>query len=92
MANDYFSFKQFTTKPLETIQNIKAKYKDKINIGCIVRNDKIIIPNNENIKLEVGDTVYVLANTVRMHKFLKKIKLIYTKRFSIQKQNKLKSA
>ena len=60
----------------ETIQNIKAKYKDKINIGCIVRNDKIIIPNNENIKLEVGDTVYVLANTVRMHKFLKKIKLI----------------
>lgn len=60
----------------ETIQNIKAKYKDKINIGCIVRNDKIIIPNNENLKLEVGDTVYVLANTVRMHKFLKKIKLI----------------
>lgn len=60
----------------ETIQNIKAKYKDKINIGCIVRNDKIIIPNNENIKLEVGDTVYVLASTVRMHKFLKKIKLI----------------
>lgn len=60
----------------ETIQDIKTKYKDKINIGCIIRKEKVIIPNNENLKLEIGDTIYVLANTVRMHKFLKKIKLI----------------
>lgn len=60
----------------ETIQEIKEKYKDKINIGCIVRNEKVIIPNNDNFKFEVGDIIYVLANTVRLHKFLKKIKLI----------------
>ena len=58
-----------------TIQEIKDKHKEKVNIGAIVRKGKIIIPKNEE-KLEIGDVIYVLANTVRLHKFLKKIKLI----------------
>lgn len=58
-----------------TINDLKEKNKNKINIACVIRKEKIIIPNS-NFKLEIGDIIYVLAPTVRMHKFLKKIKLI----------------
>lgn len=58
-----------------SINEIEEKHKNKINIGCIIRKDKVIIPNAD-VKFEIGDTIYVLANTVRLHKFLKKIKLI----------------
>lgn len=58
-----------------SINEIEEKHKNKINIGCIIRKDKVIIPNGD-VKFEIGDIIYVLANTVRLHKFLKKIKLI----------------
>ena len=37
----------------ETIQDIKTKYKDKINIGCIIRKEKVIIPNSNKLALKV---------------------------------------
>lgn len=58
-----------------SINEVIEKNKNKINIGCIIRKDKIIIPN-EKSKFEIGDCIYVFASTVRLHKFLKKIKLI----------------
>lgn len=57
------------------INEIEEKYKNKINIGCIIRREKAIIPKDD-FKFEMGDTVYVLANTIQLHKFLKKMNLI----------------
>lgn len=58
-----------------SVLDVEAKNKNKINIGCIIRKNKLIIANDD-VKFEVGDIIYVLANTVQLHKFLKKIKLI----------------
>ena len=58
-----------------SISELEANYKNKINIGCIIRNNKSIIPTNE-AKLDKKDIIYVLANTVNLHKFLKRNKLI----------------
>ncbi len=58
-----------------SISELEANYKNKINIGCIIRNNKAIIPTNE-AKLDKKDIIYVLANTVNLHKFLKRNKLI----------------
>ena len=58
-----------------SINDIKEKFKNKINIGCIVRNNKVIIPKN-NIKFEAGDIIYVIAYIEKLYKFLHKIKLI----------------
>jgi len=57
------------------INEIEDKHKNKVNIGCIIRKGKVIIPNAK-FKFEIGDIIYVLASTVKLHKFLKKIKLI----------------
>lgn len=58
-----------------SVSQIEEKNRNKINIGCIIRKEKVIIPNDKS-KFEIGDVIYVLAPTVRLHKFLKKIKLI----------------
>lgn len=58
-----------------TIDELEEKNKDRINIGCIVRNGKVIIPNT-NTKFALDDIIYVFAPTIHLHKFLKRIKLI----------------
>lgn len=59
----------------ETTSNIEKHYKNKIKIGCITRDNKVIIPNIET-KIQNGDIIYILANTLDLHQFLKKNKLI----------------
>ena len=58
-----------------TISQLEANYKNRINIGCIIRNNKTIIADHE-VKFENGDIVYILANTVYLQNFLKKNKMI----------------
>ena len=58
-----------------SIQELEQKYKNNIRIGCIVRKDRVILPNKD-VKFEKGDVIYVLANTIKLFKFLKKNKLI----------------
>lgn len=58
-----------------TIEELKDKHKNKINIACVIRKEKVIVPNSD-FRFEIGDVIYILATTVRLHKFLKKIKLI----------------
>lgn len=59
----------------QSLSEVKAHFKNKINIGCVIRAGKVIIPKMD-FKFETGDIIYVLANMVKLHKFLKKIKLI----------------
>lgn len=58
-----------------SIKELEQKFKNQINIGCIIRKNKVIIANSE-IKFEKGDIVYVLANIIKSQKFLKNNKLI----------------
>ncbi len=58
-----------------SIEELEEDYKNRINIGCVIRNNKIIIPDNE-MKFEKDDVIYVLAKTVYLYKFLKKNRLI----------------
>ncbi len=58
-----------------SINELKETHKHKVNIACIIRKEKVIFPNS-NFRFELGDIIYVLASTVNLHKFLKKIKLI----------------
>lgn len=58
-----------------SILELEQKYKNQINIGCIVRKDKVIIPNKQ-LRFEKNDIIYVLASNIKLHNFLKKNKLI----------------
>ena len=58
-----------------TIDELEEKNKDRINIGCVVRDGKAIIPSN-NTKFALNDIIYVFAPTIQLHKFLKRLKLI----------------
>lgn len=58
-----------------SVSELEANYKNRIKIGCLIRNSKTLIPNRET-KLEEKDIIYVLANPIYLHKFLKKNKLI----------------
>ncbi|MBR3324552.1 MAG: Trk system potassium transporter TrkA [Clostridia bacterium] len=58
-----------------SINELEERYKNKIKIGCIYRNEKAYIPT-DTIQLKKDDTIYVLAKIIDLHKFLKKNKLI----------------